>query len=48
MAHDKKAAHGALNLVLAHGVGRAFLARDAAAGDVSALLQEQLSAQPGR
>ena len=38
MLHDKKAKDGRLTFVLAHGIGRAFLARDVPLGAVREML----------
>ncbi|MBL8551519.1 MAG: 3-dehydroquinate synthase [Hyphomonadaceae bacterium] len=43
MAHDKKAEAGKLNLILARGIGRAFVQKDAPEDAVRALLQRELA-----
>lgn len=43
MLHDKKVSRGALNLVLAEGVGRAFIARDVSTDRVHAFLAQRLA-----
>ena len=43
MAHDKKMEGGRLPFLLAHGIGKTFLARDVALADVSAFLDEERS-----
>ncbi len=42
IAQDKKVTRGALNFILAHGVGQSFVARDVPASQVLAFLQENL------
>jgi 3-dehydroquinate synthase len=42
MAADKKAEAGALTLILAHGIGQAFVAKDVDAGAVRAFLRQQM------
>ena len=42
MAQDKKAQAGKLTLILARGIGQAFISRDTAASDVRALWHECL------
>ncbi len=42
MAHDKKNAPGKLTLILARGIGRAFVDKDASAQEARALLKEKL------
>ncbi len=42
MGHDKKARHGALALVLAHGIGQAFLANDVPVEEVRAVWTETM------
>jgi 3-dehydroquinate synthase len=44
MRQDKKATDGKLTLILARGIGRSFLARDADATPVSSLLDDALAA----
>ena len=44
MYQDKKVQHGALTFILAHGVGRSFIARNVAGNDVRAFLNDDLSA----
>ena len=44
MAKDKKVQGGRLTLVLARGIGKAFLTRDVDAGDLSAQLAEAVAA----
>jgi 3-dehydroquinate synthase len=43
MRQDKKAQAGSLTFILAHGIGRAFIARDVPAAEVEAFLKEDLS-----
>jgi 3-dehydroquinate synthase len=43
MAHDKKTEAGALTLILAHGLGRAFVQKRAPADDVRAFLAAELA-----
>ncbi len=42
IAQDKKVTRGALNFILAHGIGQSFVARDVPASQVLAFLQENL------
>jgi 3-dehydroquinate synthase len=44
MAHDKKAERGQITLILARGIGRAFVQKDAPAAALRAFLEESLSA----
>ena len=44
MGQDKKVTRGQLNFILARGIGKAFIARDIPAADVSAFLDTELSA----
>lgn len=41
MRHDKKNRDGRIALILTRGIGRAFVARDAAEADLAAFLQEK-------
>ncbi len=43
MAHDKKASGGRLRLVLARGIGRAFVADDVDSADVESFLHRQIA-----
>ena len=42
MMQDKKVVRGSLNLILAHGIGRSFIARDVEAGVVEDFLDQEL------
>ncbi len=42
MFQDKKVERGALTFILAHGIGRCFIAKNVDAGDVRAFLQDEL------
>ena len=44
MAHDKKMEAGRLPFLLAHGIGRTFLAKDVALDEVAAFLDEERAA----
>ncbi|QAY95312.1 3-dehydroquinate synthase [Methylovirgula ligni] len=44
MFQDKKVQRGVLTFILAHGIGRSFIARDVAAADVRAFLATELNA----
>jgi 3-dehydroquinate synthetase len=44
MAQDKKVRRGSLTLVLVHGIGKAFIARDAGVDDIRAVLDDHLKA----
>jgi len=44
MAHDKKAVAGKLTLILARGIGRSFVMKDAPATATRALLAEATGA----
>jgi 3-dehydroquinate synthase len=44
MAQDKKVTRGQLNFILTRGIGKAFIARDIPAADVSAFLGTELTA----
>ena len=43
MMQDKKVVRGSLNLILAHGVGRSFIAREVDAGAVKSFLDRELT-----
>lgn len=43
MAQDKKVRRGALTFILAHGIGRSFIARDVSVGDVEAFLRQEFA-----
>jgi 3-dehydroquinate synthase len=45
MAQDKKVKRGKLALILAHGIGAAFIEPDVDQGEIRAFLAEQLSAR---
>jgi len=47
MSRDKKMKNGRLNLILAHGIGHAFVTGDVPPGDIAALLDEFLSTEGG-
>ena len=42
MSHDKKVAGGKLTLILARGIGQAFICRDVAAADLGRFIEERL------
>ncbi|GAC1340409.1 MAG: hypothetical protein NVSMB26_28490 [Beijerinckiaceae bacterium] len=48
MFQDKKVKRGALNLILAHGIGRAFIAKDVPPVDVRGFLAAELQVGPQR
>ena len=43
IAQDKKVTRGTLTFVLAHGIGKSFIARDIAADDISSFLVDELT-----
>jgi len=43
MAQDKKVSRGKLTFILAHGIGRSFVARDVDPAEVRAYMAEKLS-----
>jgi len=45
MYQDKKVEHGALTFILAHGIGKCFVAKSVDPGDVLAFLKSELSAR---
>ncbi len=48
MFQDKKVQRGALTLILAHGIGQSFIAKNVAAPDVRSFLEAELRAAPQR